>query len=194
MEQAAEAAAVRPRHEGCRSDRARIVRFGSGAQSVTAIRSPSGEKRHQAGARLRLMEAHIAALAKLGLSRSACFAPASAAHGILYRLRFQLWSRDAERPVQVAGGGRTTRCSARWGRRGTFRRARLRHPQRARAGGAPRHGGALTGHSASDPRNSFQGPAQEQVTHILRCRVILKQVTAPRLSRDNRRRAGIDVS
>ena len=48
---------------------------------------------------------------------------------------FELWARDSEGPVQVAGGGRYDTLMEILGARTAGQRHRLRHPHRARAGG-----------------------------------------------------------
>ena len=52
---------------------------------------------------------------------------------------FELWARDAEGPVQVAGGGRYDTLLEALGAGRAIPRHRLRHPHRARAGGAQAH-------------------------------------------------------
>ena len=49
---------------------------------------------------------------------------------------FELWARDKEGPVQVAGGGRYDTLLEMLGADRAGQRHRLRHPHRARAGGA----------------------------------------------------------
>jgi len=91
------------------------------------------------------MESHIAALAKAGLSEKRVSFAARFGRNMEYYTGFvfELWSRDAEGPVQVAGGGRYDTLLRTLGRRGTFRRSAA--PSAASAcWRRARHGGALT--------------------------------------------------
>ncbi len=88
------------------------------------------------------MEARLAALKALGIASDAISFAARFGRNMEYYTGFvfELWSRDKEGPVQVAGGGRYDTLAGNARRRTARPRHRLRHPHRARAGRARRAG------------------------------------------------------
>ena len=93
---------------------------------------------------LAAMEARLAALAALGVDPARVSFAAHFGRNMEYYTGFvfELWSRDREGPVQVAGGGRYDTLLETLGAQTPGHRHRLRHPHRARAGGAQFAGGA----------------------------------------------------
>src|SRR5258708_3115627 len=108
MEQAAEAAAVRLDTKAVALIERVLSVSGPALKSVTAIRSLLKKNGIKLEAPLALMESHIAALTKLGLAEKRVSFAARFGRNMEYYTGFvfELWSRDAEGPVQVAGGGR----------------------------------------------------------------------------------------
>jgi ATP phosphoribosyltransferase regulatory subunit len=108
MEQAAEAAAIRLDTKAVALIERVLSVSGPALKSVTAIRVLLKKSGIKLEAPLALMESHIAALAKLGLPDSRVSFAARFGRNMEYYTGFvfELWSRDAEGPVQVAGGGR----------------------------------------------------------------------------------------
>ena len=108
MEQAAEAAAIRLDTKAVALIERVLSVSGPALKSVTAIRSLLKKNGIKLDAPLALMESHIAALMKLGLSEKRVSFAARFGRNMEYYTGFvfELRSRDAEGPVQVAGGGR----------------------------------------------------------------------------------------
>ncbi len=83
------------------------------------------------------MDARLKTIAKsLGVDLpSACSFTAHFGRNMEYYTGFvfELWARDAEGPVQVAGGGRYDTLLEMPGREAAGQRHRLRHPHRAPA-------------------------------------------------------------
>jgi ATP phosphoribosyltransferase regulatory subunit len=108
MEQAAEAAAIRLDRKSVALIERVLSVSGPAQKSIAAIRAllkKSGVKLEEP---LALMESRIAALAKLGLSEKRVSFAARFGRNMEYYTGFvfELWSRDSEGPVQIAGGGR----------------------------------------------------------------------------------------
>src|SRR5258708_12185227 len=108
MEQAAEAAAIRLDTKAVALIERVLSISGPALKSVTAIRILLKKNGIKLEAPLALMESHIAALMKLGLAEKRVSFAARFGRNMEYYTGFvfELWSRDAEGPVQVAGGGR----------------------------------------------------------------------------------------
>jgi ATP phosphoribosyltransferase regulatory subunit len=108
MEQAAEAAAVRLDKSAVALIEQVLSVSGSARKSVAEIGALLKKNRIALDEPLALMEARIAALAKLGLSEKRVSFAARFGRNMEYYTGFvfELWSRDAEGRVQVAGGGR----------------------------------------------------------------------------------------
>jgi ATP phosphoribosyltransferase regulatory subunit len=108
MEQAAEAAAVRLDKSAVALIERVLSVSGPALKSITGIRALL--KRHGVGLDepLERMQSRIAALAKLGLADKRVTFAARFGRNMEYYTGFvfELWSRDSEGPVQVAGGGR----------------------------------------------------------------------------------------
>ena len=108
MEQAAEAAAVRL-DKGAVALIERVLSVsGPARKSITEIGALLKKNKIALDEPLALMEARISALAKLGLAEKRISFAARFGRNMEYYTGFvfELWSRDAEGPVQVAGGGR----------------------------------------------------------------------------------------
>ena len=84
------------------------------------------------------MDARLAALKSLGVDPAQVQFAAHFGRNMEYYTGFvfELWARDKEGPVQIAGGGRYDTLAGNAGRQAAGQRHRLRHPHRARAGGA----------------------------------------------------------
>jgi len=108
MEKAAEAAAIRLDTKAVALIERVLSISGPALKSVTAIRVLLKKNGIKLEAPLALMESHIAALTKLGLAEKRVSFAARFGRNMEYYTGFvfELWSRDAEGPVQVAGGGR----------------------------------------------------------------------------------------
>lgn len=108
MEQAAEAAAVRLDKSAVALIEQVLSVSGSARKTVAEIGALLKKNRIALDEPLALMEARIAALAKLGLSEKRVSFAARFGRNMEYYTGFvfELWSRDAEGRVQVAGGGR----------------------------------------------------------------------------------------
>jgi ATP phosphoribosyltransferase regulatory subunit len=108
MEQAAEAAAIRLDKRAVALIERVLSISGQAGKSIDAIRALMKKHRIQVEAPLAAMEARIAALAKLGLNETRVNFAARFGRNMEYYTGFvfELWSRDAEGPVQIAGGGR----------------------------------------------------------------------------------------
>jgi ATP phosphoribosyltransferase regulatory subunit len=108
MEQAAEAAALRLDKKAVALIERVLSVAGPARDSVAEIRTLLKKNRIDLDAPLELMEARIAALAKLGLSEKRLTFAARFGRNMEYYTGFvfELWSRDAEGAVQIAGGGR----------------------------------------------------------------------------------------
>ena len=93
---------------------------------------------------LAAMEARLATLKSLGVDPAQVQFTAHFGRNMEYYTGFvfELWARDKEGPVQMAGGGRYDTMMEMLGAKKPGQRHRLRHPHRARAGGAPIAGGA----------------------------------------------------
>jgi ATP phosphoribosyltransferase regulatory subunit len=108
MEQAADAAALRIDKKAVRLIEQALSVSGSARKSVAAIRALLKKNGIALDAPLERMEGRIAALVKLGLDEKRISFAAHFGRNMEYYTGFvfELWSRDAEGPVQVAGGGR----------------------------------------------------------------------------------------
>jgi len=108
MEQAAEAAALRLDKSAVALIERVLAVSGSARKSVSEISALLKKNRIALDEPLALMEARIAALAKLGLPEKRVSFAAHFGRNMEYYTGFvfELWSRDAEGRVQVAGGGR----------------------------------------------------------------------------------------
>jgi ATP phosphoribosyltransferase regulatory subunit len=108
MEQAAEAAAVRLDKSAVALIECVLSVSGSARKSVADISALLKKNRIALDEPLALMEARISALAKLGLSEKRVSFAARFGRNMEYYTGFvfELWSRDSEGRVQVAGGGR----------------------------------------------------------------------------------------
>ena len=119
----AEAAAIRLDEKSVALIERVLSVSGPRAEKLAAIRALLKKNRRQARrSRWPRMESRIAALAKLGLSEKRVGFAARFGRNMEYYTGFvfELWSRDSEGPVQIAGGGRYDRCCRRSGRRETF--------------------------------------------------------------------------
>ncbi len=108
MEQAAEAAALRLDKRAVGLIERVLSVSGQAAKSMAAIRALLKKHRIEVGAPLAAMEARIAATSKLGLAESRVTFAARFGRNMEYYTGFvfELWSKDAEGAVQIAGGGR----------------------------------------------------------------------------------------
>ncbi len=108
MEQAAEAAAVRLDKSAVQLIERVLQVAGPASKSIAAIRTLLKKNRIALDAPLDLMEARIAALGRLGLSEKRVSFAARFGRNMEYYTGFvfELWSRDSEGKVQIAGGGR----------------------------------------------------------------------------------------
>jgi ATP phosphoribosyltransferase regulatory subunit len=108
MEQAAEAAALRLDKQAVALIERVLSVEGSARGSLTAIRALLKKSGIALDAPLGAMEARIDALEKLGVDEKRVEFAARFGRNMEYYTGFvfELWSRDAEGPVQIAGGGR----------------------------------------------------------------------------------------
>ena len=108
MEQAAEAAAMRLDKSAVELIERVLSVSGPARKSVAEISALLKKNRIALNEPLAEMEARIAALTKLGLSEKQISFAARFGRNMEYYTGFvfELWSRDAEGRVQVAGGGR----------------------------------------------------------------------------------------
>jgi ATP phosphoribosyltransferase regulatory subunit len=108
MEQAAEAAAIRLDKKSVALIERVLSVSGPAQKSIAAIRTLLKKSGVKLDAPLALMESRIAALAKLGLAEKRVSFAARFGRNMEYYTGFvfELWSRDSEGPVQIAGGGR----------------------------------------------------------------------------------------
>jgi ATP phosphoribosyltransferase regulatory subunit len=108
MEQAAEAAAVRLDKSAVELIERVLSVSGPARKSIAGIAALLKKSRIALDEPLAQMEARIAALTKLGLSEKRISFAARFGRNMEYYTGFvfELWSRDAEGRVQVAGGGR----------------------------------------------------------------------------------------
>ena len=108
MEQAAEAASLRLDKKSVALIEQVLSVSGPAERSLGAIRAHMKKHRIALDAPLRLMESRIASLAKLGLFGKRVNFAARFGRNMEYYTGFvfELWARDKEGPVQVAGGGR----------------------------------------------------------------------------------------
>jgi ATP phosphoribosyltransferase regulatory subunit len=108
MEQAAEAAAVRLDKSAVALIERVLSVSGPARKSIAAIGALLKKNRIALDEPLAQMEARIAALTKLGLTEKRTSFAARFGRNMEYYTGFvfELWSRDTEGPVQVAGGGR----------------------------------------------------------------------------------------
>ena len=146
MEQAAEAAAIRLDNKSVALIERVLSVSGPAQKSVAAIRSLLKSNGIALDGPLDAMETRIAALAKLGLAEKRVSFAARFGRNMEYYTGFvfELWSRDSEGP-RAGRGRRALRHAAADARREDgYSGRRLRHSRRARAGGAPRHGSAVT--------------------------------------------------
>jgi ATP phosphoribosyltransferase regulatory subunit len=108
LEQAAEAAAVRlDKHSVALIERVLNV-AGNARPSLAEIRKVLKGAKLDLGSVLEAMERRLAALEKLGLDENNMRFAARFGRNMEYYTGFvfELWARDAEGPVQIAGGGR----------------------------------------------------------------------------------------
>ncbi len=107
MEQAAEAAALRLDKRAVALIERVLSISGPAKKSIGQIRALV-KKERALEEPLKVMEGRIAALGKLGLDESRVSFAARFGRNMEYYTGFvfELWSEDAEGPVQVAGGGR----------------------------------------------------------------------------------------
>ena len=146
MEQAAEAAAIRLDTKAVALIERVLSVSGPALKSVTAIRTLLKKNGIKLDAPLGADGIAHCRACEAGPFREAreFRRPLRPQHGILHRLRVRaVVARRRRVRSRSRAADATTRCCGRWGRRRTSRR-RLRHPQRAGAGRAPRHGSALT--------------------------------------------------
>ncbi len=108
MEQAAEAAAIRLDKNAVALIERVLSMSGPAKKSVAEIRALLKRNRIEVEAPLKEMESRIAALETLGLKESRISFAARFGRNMEYYTGFvfELWSKDSEGPVQVAGGGR----------------------------------------------------------------------------------------
>jgi ATP phosphoribosyltransferase regulatory subunit len=108
MEQAAEAAAVRLDKSAVELIERVLSVSGPASKSIGTIRALLKKNRIALDAPLKQMESRIEALAKLGLPEKRVTFAARFGRNMEYYTGFvfELWSRDKEGEVQVAGGGR----------------------------------------------------------------------------------------
>ena len=108
MEQAAEAAAVRLDKGAVALIEQVLSVSGPAVEAVASIRALAKKRRISLDAPLGLLETRIAALRSLGLEGKQVSFAARFGRNMEYYTGFvfELWARDAEGPVQIAGGGR----------------------------------------------------------------------------------------
>jgi ATP phosphoribosyltransferase regulatory subunit len=108
MEQAAEAAALRLDRRAVELIERVLMIAGPARKSLAAMRQLLGKNRIALDAPLALMEARVDALNALGLKDARISFAARFGRNMEYYTGFvfELWSRDSEGAVQVAGGGR----------------------------------------------------------------------------------------
>jgi ATP phosphoribosyltransferase regulatory subunit len=108
LEQAAEAAAVRLDKKAVALIERVLTISGDGRNALTAMRKVLREARVKLDAPLDAMEARMEALDELGLGKGRIAFAANFGRNMEYYTGFvfELWSRDAEGKVQIAGGGR----------------------------------------------------------------------------------------
>ena len=108
MEQAAEAAAVRLDKSAVALIERVLSVSGPARKSIATISALLKKNRIALDEPLAQMEARIAALTKLGLTEKQISFAARFGRNMEYYTGFvfELWSRDTEGAVQVAGGGR----------------------------------------------------------------------------------------
>jgi ATP phosphoribosyltransferase regulatory subunit len=108
MEQAAEAAAIRLDKKAVALIERVLSVAGPARKSLAEIRALMKKNRVGLDAPLDAMEARIGALEKLGFDEKRLDFAARFGRNMEYYtgIVFELWSRDSEGPVQIAGGGR----------------------------------------------------------------------------------------
>ena len=108
MEQAAEAAAIRLDKRAVALIERVLSVAGPARASLTELRALMKKNRIKLEAPLSAMEARIEALEKLGFDEKRLDFAARFGRNMEYYTGFvfELWSRDSEGPVQIAGGGR----------------------------------------------------------------------------------------
>ena len=108
MEQAAEAAAIRLDKKAVALIERVLSVAGPARKSLAEIRTLMKKNRIALDAPLDAMEARIGALEKLGFDEKGLDFAARFGRNMEYYtgIVFELWSRDSEGPVQIAGGGR----------------------------------------------------------------------------------------
>lgn len=108
MEQAAEAAALRLDKKAVALIERVLSVAGQARESLSEIRALLHKNGIKLEAPLQVMEARIAALTKLGFDEKRLTFAARFGRNMEYYTGFvfELWSRDSEGPVQIAGGGR----------------------------------------------------------------------------------------
>ncbi len=108
MEQAAEAAALRLDKKAVALIERVLSVAGPARESLSEIRALLHKNGIKLEAPLQVMEARIAALTKLGFDEKRLTFAARFGRNMEYYTGFvfELWSRDSEGPVQIAGGGR----------------------------------------------------------------------------------------
>jgi len=108
MEQAADAAALRLDHKIARVITSLLNVSGSAQTALAEIRSLTANAGIKLDAPLAAMEARLAALKSLAIDPSRVTFAARFGRNMEYYTGFvfELWSRDAEGKVQIAGGGR----------------------------------------------------------------------------------------
>jgi ATP phosphoribosyltransferase regulatory subunit len=108
MEQAADAAALRLDPKIAKVITSLLNVSGSAQAAMAEIRTLTSNAGVKLDAPLAAMEARLAALASLGVDPARVTFAARFGRNMEYYTGFvfELWSRDAEGPVQIAGGGR----------------------------------------------------------------------------------------
>jgi ATP phosphoribosyltransferase regulatory subunit len=108
IEQAADAAALRLDPKIAKSIDGLLAISGSAAQAVEKIRKLTKSAGVSLDGPLKAMEARLATLKSLGIDPARVSFAARFGRNMEYYTGFvfELWSRDAEGPVQIAGGGR----------------------------------------------------------------------------------------
>lgn len=108
MEQAADAAALRLDPKVASVITSLLSVSGNAEQAIAEVRKLTRTAAIALDAPLKAMEQRLAALSDLGLAPSQVSFAARFGRNMEYYTGFvfELWSRDAEGPVQVAGGGR----------------------------------------------------------------------------------------
>jgi len=108
MEQAAEAAALRLGTKAVALIERVLSVSGAARESTAEIRALLKKNGIKLEAPLAMMEARIAAMEKLGFDAKRLTFAARFGRNMEYYTGFvfELWSRDSEGPVQIAGGGR----------------------------------------------------------------------------------------